>query len=145
MFRIRVERLIRKHIDNVFDALSDHGAYSRFPGITRSILLEQGRLERNGEGGLRRLGSGPVDFYERITCFERPTRLDYLIERSRPLPFRHEKGMLLFAAEDGNTRVVWTSEGHVDIPVLGSLVFDRLVERRGALLFGSMLEFLDDG
>ena len=94
---------------------------------------------------MRRLGSGPVDFYERITCFERPTRLDYRIERSRPLPFRHEKGMLLFAAEDGNTRVVWTSEGHVDIPVLGSLVFDRLVERRGALLFGSMLEFLDDG
>jgi hypothetical protein len=143
MFRIRVERLIRKDIDSVFDVLSDHGNYRRFPGIERSVLLEPGKPEENGEGALRCLGSGPVEFYERITRYERPTRFDYLIERSKPLPFKHEKGTLLFVPEGGSTRVVWTSEGHIDVPLLGKLVFDRLVERRGTLLFGRLLEYVD--
>lgn len=145
MFRIRVERLIGKDIDTVFDVLSNHGNYRQFAGIERSVLLEPGRTEENGEGALRCLGSGPVEFHERITRFERPTRFDYLIERSRPLPFKHEKGTLVFVPEGESTRVVWTSEGHIDIPLLGKLLFDRLVERRGTRLFGRVLKLVDDG
>ena len=144
MFHIRVERLIRKDIDAVFGALSDHARYDRFAGVTRSTLLECGRLEDNGEGALRYIASGAIEFYERITCFERPTRMGYLIEKSAPFPIRHDRGDIVLApAGGGGTLVVWESEGHIEIPILGSLVLDRLTESRGTRMFDRFLRSIE--
>jgi uncharacterized protein YndB with AHSA1/START domain len=88
MFNIYVERVIEKDIEEVFNLLADHEGYSRFKVDFK--LLETGVAERNGLGALRYVDLGGVKFEERITCFERPYRLDYKIEKSSPLPFKHD-------------------------------------------------------
>ena len=143
MFHIHIERLIDKDIDTVFEALSDHAGYERFAGVTRSVLLEQGKDERNGKGALRHIVSGPIEFYERIMCFERPTRMGYLIEKSGPLPVRHERGDITLAQEGDGTLVVWESDGHIQIPILGDLVLDRLAENRGGKMFHRFLKSIE--
>jgi uncharacterized protein YndB with AHSA1/START domain len=143
MFHIRVERLVRKDIDTVFEALSDHAGYDRFAGVTRSVLLEQGNEEKNGVGALRHIVSGVVEFHERIVRFERPTRMGYLIEKARPLPMRHDRGDITLTPKGDGTLVVWESEGHIEIPILGDLVLDRLAESRGAGSFDRFLQSIE--
>ncbi len=143
MFDIRVERVVARNIETVFGALSDHENYKRFPGVEFSELLEPGALERNGAGALRRVGSGPLVLDERITGFERPEFLSYCIESARPFPMQHEFGEIRLEEEDGGTRVVWASRGHVGLPLLGSLVLDRIVATRGSRLFGGILKFIE--
>lgn len=138
MFRIRVEKTLTKNIDAVFDALADHENYHRFPGITVAELLEEGSDERNGEGALRRVGGGGVEFIERIISFERPTRMAYRIERSKPVSIRHDKGEIKLTAEGDGTRVLWVSEGHIELPIIGSLL-DKLSEKRTAAAFAAVL------
>jgi uncharacterized protein YndB with AHSA1/START domain len=89
MFNIHVERVIEKDIEEVFNVLADHEGYSRFKVDVK--LPEAGEAERNGLGALR---SVDLKFEERITCFERPYRLDYKIEKSSPLPFKHGLGSI---------------------------------------------------
>lgn len=143
MFDIRVEQLVARDIETVFAALSDHENYQRFPGVEFSELLEPGALEKNGSGALRRVRSGPLVLDERITGFERPEFLSYCIESSRPFPMHHDSGEIRLEEENGGTRVVWTSRGHVDLPLLGNLVLDRIVEARGSRLFGGVLRFIE--
>ncbi len=89
MVKIRVEYMLDKPIDVVFDAITDHANYKRFAGFTDSKLLEPGHDEPNGVGALRLLVAGRMRFQERITRFERPTRMHYRIEELSPLPLRH--------------------------------------------------------
>lgn len=70
MFRIHVERVLGKDIDTVFEAISDHARYVRFPGVSKSLLIEEGRDEKNGTGALRIIGAGRLELTERITRFE---------------------------------------------------------------------------
>ena len=58
MVNIRVEYVLDKPIDEVFDALTDHANYKRFTGFTDSQLLEAGHDEPNGKGALRLLVAG---------------------------------------------------------------------------------------
>ena len=140
MFNIHVERIIEKDINAVFDVLSEVDGYSKFRGVKTAKLLEPGETEKYGLGALRHVDSGGVQFDERITSFERPTRLDYKIERSSPLPFRHELGSISLSEVAGGTKVVWVSKGRVNIPILGRLFFDKKVERQGNQAFGSLLK-----
>ena len=144
MFRIRVERLLDKPIDAVFNILSDHEGYKRFPGVSGAELLEEGRDEKNGEGALRKLSSDKKFFVERITHFERPTRMDYCVESTKPLPMRHDRGEITLSAAGDSTRVIWISEGHAMVPILGTLFFDRMIEKQGSAAFGAMLERIGD-
>ena len=77
-----VERLIDKDIKTVFEVLADHEGSSQFRGVENATLLEPGEQEKNGAGALRQIDLGTVKFVERITVFDRPHRLDYLIEQS---------------------------------------------------------------
>ena len=143
MFDIRVERFLARDIETVFGVLSDHGNYQRFPGVEFSELLETGANEKNGTGALRRVGSGPLVLDERITGFDRPGFLSYRIESARPFPMQHEFGEIRLLEESGGTRVVWASRGHVGLPLLGNLVLDRLIEKRGGGLFDGILKFIE--
>ncbi|MFT5575345.1 MAG: hypothetical protein ACI89D_000862 [Bermanella sp.] len=143
MFDIRVERLINKDINTVFDVLADHEGYSRFKGVKKAVLIEHGASEKNGLGALRHIDLGAVKFDERITCFDRPYRLDYKIEKSRPLPFQHELGSISLHEENGATKVIWVSKGSINIPILGKHVFDKIFERKGHQGFGSILKSID--
>ncbi|BEH15606.1 SRPBCC family protein [Marinobacter shengliensis] len=52
MFRIHVERLLNMDINTVFEAIADHARYDRFPGVSKSVLVEEGKEEKNGTGAL---------------------------------------------------------------------------------------------
>ncbi|WP_341582497.1 LamG-like jellyroll fold domain-containing protein [Marinobacter metalliresistant] len=139
MFRIHVERVLAKDIDTIFEALSDHARYDRFPGVDKSLLVEEGKDEKNGTGALRIIGAGRLELTERITQFARPSRMDYRIERSSPFSVQHTKGEVVLQPEGERTRVTWISEGHVQVPLLGR-VMDRLAERSFSKAFSSLLK-----
>ncbi len=142
MVNIRVEYVLNKPIDDVFDALTDHANYKRFTAFTDSQLLEAGHDEPNGKGALRLLVAGRMTFKERITRFERPTRMDYRIEELSPLPLRHDRGEITLEPVDDKTRVVWISEGCLKIPLIGSLL-SKPVSRRGEQGFLSILKQIE--
>jgi len=143
MFNIRVERVVKKHISDVFEMLVAHEDYGQLPGIKSARLLESGREERNGEGALREVDLGVLVFQERITHFERPYQIDYRIESSKPLPVRHELGEIKLSEEGEFTRVVWASKGHIRVPLLGHLLFDKLFNKQGAAGFHSVLKSIE--
>jgi len=143
MFNIRVERIVKKHINDVFEMLAAHEDYGQFSGIKSARLLERGKAERNGEGALREVDLGVLVFQERITNFERPYQIDYSIESSKPLPIRHDLGEIRLSEEGEFTRVVWASKGHIQIPLLGSLLFDKLFNKQGAAGFNSVLKSIE--
>ena len=142
MFRIHVERTLSKDIDTVFEAISDHAQYQRFPGVEKASVIEEGHDEPNGTGALRVIGAGPMELTERITKFERPTVMHYLIEKSSPLPILHQRGEIVLEARGNQTHVTWISEGHINIPLAGH-VLDKLLENRFAKAFGSLLKAID--
>jgi carbon monoxide dehydrogenase subunit G len=143
MFSIKVERLINKPVVDVFNFLADHENYCNFPGVDKSELLEQGQHEKNGLGALRRVSLGPIKLEERITAFEKPNKLHYQIEKSSPLPFLHDRGEIQLLEEGSQTRVIWLSDGHIDIPIFGNLIFDKMINKQGAAGFIKVLEWID--
>ena len=142
MFRISVERVLDKSVEEVFDAITDHANYKKFPGINDSILLEEGKQEKNGEGALRKIVSGPFKFTERITRFDKPTNMNYHIEAMSPIPVRHDKGEITIQPIDDKTKVVWVSEGHMNVPIIGSIL-DKVVESKLSKAFGAMLKYIE--
>ena len=140
MFDIYVERVINKDINVIFDLFANVDGYPNFRGIKSAKLLEAGESEKYGLGALRCIYLGAMKFEERITCFERPYRLDYLIENSSPLPFKHELGSIRLQEDKGTSKVTWISKGTIDIPILGTLMLDKIFERKGNQSFGSLLK-----
>jgi len=139
MFEIRIERVIGKSIDTVFDIFSDYEGYKRFASVKNAKIMEPGETERNGRGALRHVDLGMIKFDERITCFERPYRLDYKIVKSSPIPIRHKGGTITLIEEGDATKVVWVSRGTIAIPIIGSLL-DGFFERQGNRAFGGLLK-----
>ncbi len=117
MSTVHVEKTIAAPIDRVFEVISDHAGYSRFPGIRSSELVREGEVERNGVGALRRIHSRPLLFVEEITGFERPTRLDYLI-REVNAPLHHQGGSMVLSERGPDSHIVWTSTFDFTIPVI---------------------------
>lgn len=120
MFKIKVERIVKKPINEVFEALSDHASYGLFKAVGTAKLLTEGDEERNGVGALRTVQTGAFKVWERITAFERPTHMQYQIEKSKPIKMQHNKGMIdLKDLGDGTTHVTWLSEGRIVVPFIG--------------------------
>ena len=144
MFRIHVERVLGKDVGTVFEAIADHARYDRFPGVSKSLLVEEGKDEKNGTGALRVIGAGRLELTERITQFERPNRMHYRIEESSPFAVKHTKGEIVLKPEGEQTRVTWISEGHVQVPLplLGRMM-DRLAERSFSKAFSSLLKAIE--
>ena len=118
MFKIKVERTVNKPIDEVFEAISDHASYGSFKAVGAAKLVTEGDEERNGVGALRSIQTGPVKLWERITAFERPTHMQYQIEKSKPIKMQHDKGIIdLKDLGDGTTHVTWVSEGRLIVPL----------------------------
>ncbi|MGB3110852.1 MAG: SRPBCC family protein [Psychrobacter alimentarius] len=143
MFKIKVERIVRKPINEVFEALSDHASYGLFKSVGVAKLVTEGDEERNGVGALRTVQTGAFKVWERITAFERPIHMQYQIEKARPIKMEHYKGIIdLKDLEDGSTHVTWISEGRLVVPLVGRL-FDRKMQKQGTIVFNSMLKSLE--
>lgn len=143
MFEIKVQRIVKKPINEVFEALSDHASYGLFKSVGTAKLLTEGDDERNGVGALRSVQTGAFKVWERITEFERPTHMQYQIEKSRPIKIKHYKGTIdLKDLGDGTTQVTWRSEGRIAVPIIG-WVLDRKMQKQGTKVFNSMLKSLE--
>ena len=143
MFKIKVERIVKRPIDEVFEALSDHASYGLFKAVGTAKLLTKGDEERNGTGALRTVQTGAFKVWERITAFERPTHMQYKIEKARPIKMQHDKGIIdLKDLGDGSTQVTWVSEGRITVPFIG-WVLDRKMQKQGTKVFNSMLKSLE--
>lgn len=143
MFKIKVERIVRKPINEVFEALSDHASYGLFNSVGMAKLVTEGDEERNGVGALRTVQTGAFKVWERITAFERPIHMQYQIEKARPIKMEHYKGTIdLKDLGDGSTHVTWISEGRLVVPLVGRL-FDRKMQKQGTIVFNSMLKSLE--
>ncbi|MDN5567083.1 MAG: SRPBCC family protein, partial [Psychrobacter sp.] len=124
---------------------SDHASYGSFKGVGAAKLVTEGDEERNGVGALRTIQTGPVKFWERITAFERPTHMQYQIEKAKPIKMQHDKGSIdLKDLGDGTTQVTWVSEGRlvISLPLLGRL-FDRKMQKQGTIAFNSILKSIE--
>ena len=143
MFKIKVERIVKKPINEVFEALSDHASYGLFKAVGTAKLLTEGDEERNGVGALRTVQTGAFKVWERITAFERPTHMQYQIEKSKPIKMQHNKGIVdLKDLGDGTTHVTWVSEGRIVVPLIG-WALDRKMQKQGTKVFNSMLKSLE--
>lgn len=120
MRTIQVRRTLRAPADRVFDVLADHAGYAKFDGVRSAALVRPGASEPNGVGALREIRIGSARFEEEITVFERPTRMEYRIVRSRP-PIAHELGRIVLTPVDGGVDVEWTSIFRVALPLIGGL------------------------
>ena len=119
MATIEIERTLAAPIEGVFEVISDHAAYTRFPGVTGAKLLREGDSEPNGLGAVREITlAGRIRFAERITAFERPVRMDYLIMEVN-VPLDHEGGSITLAPAAGGTTVVWRSTFTTPVPLVG--------------------------
>ena len=142
--KVRVEYVLDRPIDEVFTALADHANYKRFGQFSDSQLLERGIDEPNGRGALRRLQVGRFTaFQERITAFERPARMHYLVEDAGRIPLQHDRGEITLDSIDGKTRVVWISEASLKIPLLGRLL-DKPMSLRTQRGFLAILKQIED-
>jgi uncharacterized protein YndB with AHSA1/START domain len=106
--RIDLRQTLAAPIEDCFDILADHEGYTRFRGISKAEVIEEGEPERNGLGAVRRLASGRIWFDEEITAYERPNRLDYLIKQTN-LPITHDGGSIQLEQIGTVTHVHWVS------------------------------------
>lgn len=145
MFSINVQYTLNTPIAVVFAAISDHAHYGRFKAIRFAQLVEtsSSESEPNGLGALREVHVGPLQLHERITAFERPTRMDYHIESAKPVSITHNVGSILLTEVDAtHTHVSWRSEGHIEMPLIGWFI-DKRFSQLGAKGFLSMLKQIE--
>ena len=145
MFRILVQRKVNADIESVFNALADHENYPAYTRVDIARVIEPGADEKNGKGALRHMGGGGIELFERITEFQRPQRMHYLIERSKPFRIEHLKGEISLSVDSDNnstTNVRWASEGRVTLPLIGPLL-DRRIQKQSEKLFGSILRGIE--
>ena len=139
MAEVSLEKQLAAPVESVFDAMADHARYDRFRPISRSELVREGDVDRNGVGAVRRLRAGILRFDEEITAYERPGRLDYLIIDVN-VPLEHDGGSIRFEPAPGGTRVLWTSTFRIPIPLLRPAL--EAAFRRG--LTRSFTQMLED-
>ncbi|MBF7073205.1 SRPBCC family protein [Glaciecola sp. MH2013] len=142
MFSIHVERTINKPIEEVFAVLSDHANYAQFKGVDASKLLIEGSEHKNGLGAVREIIASGANLHEEIVAFEPPFKLGYKIIKSSPLPYDHFLGEVTLEERDGQTHVIWRSQGRITTPLLGRFYFDKQIQKGGARAFGSILKFI---
>ena len=68
--------------------------------------------------------------------------MHYRIEKSSAFAVQHTKGEIVLKPEGEQTRVIWISEGQVQLPLLGRMM-DRIAERSFSKAFGSLLKAIE--
>jgi hypothetical protein len=141
-------------IEGVFERLSDHGAYGRFPNVPAARLTRAGEKEKNGEGAVREVtlktfGLLPIDFIEDITVYEAPRIFEYRVKSARynlglftlDAGVVHHLGRLTFSERDGKTTVHWVSKFEMTWPLV-KYVTEMALEFEASRLFTSILEYV---
>jgi hypothetical protein len=142
MYTIQIEEILNIEIEKVFERLSDHANYDRFPGVTHSELLRTGRQNPNGVGACRKIKAGLITFVEDIVGYDPPYLLEYRVVKSSPIPINHKLGRVTLEKQGDRTRVNWISEFEVPFPIIG-----RIIEKTAGYKFGKefskLLKFIE--
>jgi hypothetical protein len=141
-------------IDRVFERLSDHGAYGRFPNVPAARLTQLGKEERNGEGAVREVtlkafGFLPIEFIEEIPVYQKPHLFEYRVRSARyklglftlDAGIIHHLGRVSFSEKDGKTTVRWVSKFEMTWPLL-KYITAMALELEGSRLFMNVLEYV---
>jgi hypothetical protein len=142
MHEVRVAHEFNFDIEKVFVGVSNHIAFLSTSKII-CRMKRDGDVDANGLGALREVRNGMLRFEEEITAFNSPNVYEYRIVTLRgpfnlKLPFHHEMGRLELHAVDEKTQLVWTSQFHFSIPLIGSWIERKL----GASISTTFLFFL---
>lgn len=134
MIEIAIQHDFRQPPETVFALLADHESFFPQPRYT-CRLREHGAPDRNGDGALREVRSGALQFVERISRFQPGRGFDYRIEALRVgglrVPFRHERGWVEISPTPGGCRVNWRSRFEVAVPLLGPALGRRFQRDAG--------------
>jgi len=141
-------------IEDVFERLSDHGAYGRFPNVPAARLTQEGKTDKNGEGAVREVtlkafGFLPIEFVEEIPVYQRPHVFEYRVKSARyKLGFFkldagiiHHLGRVSFSEKNGKTRVHWVSKFEMTWPLV-KYVTEMALEFEASRLFMNILEYV---
>ncbi|MBH0777951.1 SRPBCC family protein [Nocardia bovistercoris] len=127
METVTVERTIAAPPSAVFDWISNAHNYTRIGMVLHERLAVRGDTAPYGRGAVRVLIWAVGCFWERITAYDPPHSFEYHVYRSIP-PSRHEGGRVDFAAaEDGGTRVRWTTTAELRLPLAGAYLTRRVM------------------
>lgn len=139
---VEVEKTLDAPIEGVYELLTDHANYDKFPGVQSSRLTREGTTERNGLGAQREIGLQGVMLWEDVVGFERPNLLEYRIVKIRPPLIKHVIGRVRLEAQGEQTAVHWTSEFKVRIPILAHFLEPKL-HANFTFAFGRMLDEIE--
>jgi hypothetical protein len=145
---------IESSIDDVFERLSDHGAYGRFPNVPAASLIQVGKTDKNGEGAVREVtlkafGFLPIEFVEEIPVYQRPHVFEYRVKSARynlglftlDAGIIHHLGRVSFSEKNGKTTVHWVSKFEMTWPLL-KYITAMALELEGTRLFRGVLEYV---
>lgn len=142
MYRIRVEEVIDMDIGRVFERLTDHANYNRFPGISHSELLRAGKPNPNGVGACRKIKAGPITFEEDIVGYDPPKLLEYRVVKSSPIQIDHRLGTVKLVKQGNRTKVNWVSEFEIQIPIIGKII-EKIAGYQFTKAFSNLLKSIE--
>jgi len=108
--------------ERVFERLVDHEAMTKWPGISRSVLVREGR-PRNGLGAVRRVTAMGVTLEEEVTEFDPPRGYVYRITKG--LPVAHRGEVKVVPRGEGCT-IDWRVELTSKVPLMAPVVISAL-------------------
>lgn len=120
MQHVEVHAHIAAPIERVWERYTDHVSWTRWAHLGTVHLAREGVPAPNGVGAVRAIGSMGVTVEEEVLSWEAPHRMTYRIVRGG-LPIRDHLGEVVFASENGGTRVTWRCRFDSRVPGLGGV------------------------
>ena len=117
---VEVQQHIAAPIERVWARYSDHVSWTEWARFGRVRLAREGVPAPNGVGAVRAISSAGVTVEEEVLSWDPPHRMTYRIVRGG-LPIADHLGEVLFASENGGTRVTWRCQFTSRVPGLGGV------------------------
>jgi hypothetical protein len=145
---------INSSIDDVFERMSDHGAYGRFPNVMAASLIQLGENEKNGKGAIRDVTLKafcflPIKFIEEIPVYQKPYVFEYKANSARydfglftvDMGIIHHLGRISLSEENGKTTVQWVSKFEMTWPLVKNIT-SMVLKLEGTRLFMKILKYV---
>jgi uncharacterized protein YndB with AHSA1/START domain len=115
---ILIEKEYSLPIEEVFNQVTDHENFGRLIGTKILRTTDSTSEYVNGEGSVRRIHIFPLpSFEETVTAFKNNEYFEYKITQGSPI--KNHIGKLSFSTEGETTRLKYTIDFDVKIPLPG--------------------------
>lgn len=105
--------------ETVFDRYTDHVSWTRWAGLGRVTLAQEGSPAPNGAGCVRVITTAGFAVHEKVLAFERPRRMTYALIKGA-VPMKDHLGEVVFEPDGDGTRVTWRCQFNSVVPGLGA-------------------------